>query len=101
MRLTSPKRLLKVTNNSLVMFTTSMISQPKIDFHAYHDYAQTTFAARCMVTLILGEGLMLLQTLAKHLQHVHGNVNFRLMIDVIANIRKTFTARCMVTFILG
>ena len=33
-------------------------------------YVQTTFAARCMVTLILGWGLMLLQTFAKRLQHV-------------------------------
>ena len=52
--LTSLKRLIKVTDNSLVMCTTSMISQPKKDFQAYHDYAHTTFAARCMVTLILG-----------------------------------------------
>ena len=61
---------------------------------------------------------MLLQTFAKRLQHVdgnvyfmlginviannlqnvcitlHGNVYFRLELDVIANIRKTFTARC-------
>ena len=44
---------------------------------------------------------MLLQTFANVCSTLHGNVYFRLGIDVIANICKTFAACFMVTLILG